>query len=56
MSEQLSPILSVNINTSSLPPVFQIPHKKIIKDNNFNLTIHRKINLKQFNLIIIIII
>ena len=46
MSEQLSPILSVNINTSSLPPVFQIPHKKIIKDNNFNLTIHRKINLK----------
>ena len=46
MSEQLSPILSVKINTSSLPPVFQIPHKKIIKDNNFNLTIHRKINLK----------
>ena len=46
MSEQLSPILSVNINTSSLPPVFQIPHKKIIKDNNFNLTIHKKINLK----------
>ena len=46
MSEQLSPILSVNINTSSLPPVFHIPHKKIIKENNLNLTIHRKINLK----------
>ena len=46
MSEQLSPILSVNINTSSLPPVFQIPHKKITKENNLNLTIHRKINLK----------
>ena len=41
----ISPILSTNLNTSSLPPVFQIP-QKIMRNENINITIHPKINLK----------
>ena len=41
----ISPILSTNLNTSSLPPVFQIP-QKIPRNDNINLSIHSKVNLK----------
>ena len=41
----ISPILSTNLNTSSLPPVFQIP-QKIMRNENINITILPKINLK----------
>ena len=41
----ISPILSTNLNTSSLPPVFQIP-QKMPRNDNINLSIHSKVNLK----------
>ncbi len=41
----ISPILSTNLNTSSLPPVFQIP-QKMSRNDNINLSIHSKVNLK----------
>ena len=41
----ISPILSTNLNTSSLPPVFQIP-QKMPRNDNINLSIHLKVNLK----------
>ena len=42
----ISPILSTNLNTSSLPPVFQIPQQKIKNNENINITILPRTNLK----------